>query len=109
MFKVFADNWKFKTSNYIDNGNNALMIVVTDEAGNEIEPYCVCSVNPGKTIPSDKIAVKDYSENTGMVEFLREQGIIEGEPTENIPSGFVNIPVFRLSRKGAELFSAETA
>lgn len=104
MFTVYEESWKFKTSRYSQNGNNALMIVVTDEEGNEIEPYCVCSVNPGKSIPEDQIAVKDYSENKGMVDFLRAEGIIEGDPTESISSGFVTIPVFRLSGKGKELF-----
>lgn len=109
MFRIYEDNWKFKASKYLQNGNNALSIMVTDEEGNEVEPYCVCSVNPGKSISPDKIAVKDYSENSGMVEFLRAEGIIEGEPTETIPSGFVTIPVFRLTRKGGDLFAEEAA
>lgn len=104
MFEIHAENWKFKTSRYMDNGNNALVIMDMDESGEEIDTYAVCSVNPGREIPCDMIAVKDWSENEGMVEFLKKEGVIEGDPVERIPSGFVTIKVFMLTKKWAKTF-----
>ena len=107
MFKVYAENWKFKASHYLQNGNNALMIVETverDAKEFEVEVYCMCSVNPGVLVPENCLAVKDYSENAGMVEFLKAEGIIEGDPVGKIPSGFVEIPVYVLTQKGLDIF-----
>ena len=106
MFKIYADNWKFKASHYLQNGNNALMIVETTAKGFEVEMYCMCSVNPGVLVPEDCLAVKDYSENEGMVEFLKAEGVIEGDPVGKITSGFVEIPVYALTGKGMDLFAS---
>ena len=104
MFNVYAENWKFKASHYSQNGNNALMIVETTAKGFEVEMYCMCSINPGVLVPEDYLAVKDYSENEGMVEFLKAEGVIEGDPVGKIPSGFVEIPVYVLTQKGLDIF-----
>ena len=90
----------FQASRYMDNRNLALMIV-HEESGERI---AIASVNPGKKLPDDRIAVKDYSENAGMVKALRNLGVIEDEPVDVIPSGFVVIPVFMLTESGKELF-----
>lgn len=99
-FKINGKEWDnayFMPTEYT-NGNRAL--VVNDDDGR----LYTCSVNPGKEIPNDCIAIKDYSENVGMVNALSEMGII-GEWVEDIPSGWVVIPVFRLTEKGLALYN----
>lgn len=83
---------------YNDNGNLALQVM-----GEDGIPYCIASVNPGVALPDEVIAVKDYSENKGMVDFLKGEGIL-GELYTIIPSGWVDIPVYYLTESGKELF-----
>lgn len=92
-------NCRYEPARY-GNGNLALQIV-SDEG-----PVCVCSVNPpGEYLDDGEIAVKDWSENSGMGNWLKLHGVIEREdPVFRIPSGFVEIPVYRLTAAGKELF-----
>ena len=41
------------------------------------------------------VAIKDYSENEGMLDFLIEHGIIS-QPVTHIESSFVKIPICKL-------------
>ena len=93
-------NCEFVTG-YYPNGNLALEVAIKDEG-----PLCTCTVNPGQTVGSHAIAVKNYSENEGMVEVLTEMGII-GRELYRIPSGWVEIPVHELTAKGLELFEVK--
>ncbi len=91
-------NCTFKTAKYY-NGNLALQIV--DDEG----LIATCTVN-GRAVftNGDIIGVKDYSENEGMVDFLKSIGIIEDTPIYKEFSGFVTIPYFKLTENGKELF-----
>ena len=82
----------FKAGHY-NNGNIAILI----ESGEDEEPIMVATVNPWQAVEDSCVAIKNYSENEGVVEVLKEQGIIVGEPEYDIPSGFVTIPVYRLA------------
>lgn len=88
----------FVTSRYADNGNLALCI-----ENNEEGRIAICTVNPGMPLGDNQIAVKNYSENEGMDDFLKGEGLI-GKLVGTIPSGWVNIPVYELTEKGRELF-----
>lgn len=67
-------------------------------------PISRVTVNPGIMIPRTQIAIKDYSENEGMVDFLKSEGLIEDVPVMTIPSGWIEIPVYNLTDKGKEVF-----
>lgn len=41
------------------------------------------------------VAVKDYSENTGMLKFLVDNGIVE-PPVTYLNQGFVNFPICKI-------------
>jgi len=84
------------------NGNLALQVVSEEEG-----PICVCTVNPGERVHNGCIAIKDFSENEGMVDTLLEMGIIQGKPLYTIPSGWVKIPVYELTDKGLALWGLE--
>ena len=75
-----------------ENGNLALQIISNEEG-----PITTVTINPGQKIPSSYIAIKNYSENEGMVEFLQSLGIIGTNIICIIPSGYVEIPVFEFN------------
>ena len=101
-----AYNCQFATGRY-GNGNLALEIMGAEGTEYEGEPIVRVTVNPGCAVADGHIAIKDYSENEGMVEFCKKIGIIEGNPTQVIPSGYVEITVYKLTDSGKELFSTE--
>lgn len=72
------------------NGGTALQLVDADDGS----PIATASVwIPG--LQGDEIAIKDYSENEGMLAALVASGIVT-DPHRFEPSGFVTIPVCRL-------------
>ena len=82
------------------NGNPALS--VADDEGT----ICICSVNPPDTRLRDGlIAVKNWSENEGMVELLKEHDVITGNPVMLVTSGFVSIGVYKLTDHGRSLWA----
>lgn len=55
------------------------------------EPWCTAAVNvPGLLIK--EIAIKNHSENEGILEALMEAGIVKA-PHRYIPQGYVNLPI----------------
>lgn len=50
------------------------------------------SVGLRVSVPPGYVAIKDYSENSGMLQALVEAKIV-AEPSYYVPSGFVEIPV----------------
>jgi hypothetical protein len=46
-------------------------------------------------LTENEVAIKNYSENLGMLTFLVTNGIVE-QPHRQINNGFVNIPVCKL-------------
>ena len=99
-YSVYPD-CRFVAARY-HNDNLALSIV------NPEGPIMTCTINPGVEVPIDCVCIKDYSENTGIAATLVNMGIIEPEPIAIIPSGFVELPVYRLTPKGAELWDMDT-
>lgn len=60
------------------------------------EPWATATVNlPNEFITENEVAVKDYSENKGVLQALIDAGIVY-EPVWSVQSGFVTIPVCRL-------------
>lgn len=60
------------------------------------DPIAVATVNiPDQRMDSDEVAIKDYSENEGMLKALVNAQIIK-LPHRYIDQGFVTIPVCKL-------------
>jgi hypothetical protein len=72
--------------------NNALALeLVETETG---EPFIMCTLN----IPDlsyGEVAIKNYSENEGVLDFLIKEGIIE-PPHRFASSGYVSLPVCKV-------------
>lgn len=49
------------------------------------------------TFPDDRVAIKAYAEGEGIDALLIQAGIIEPDPIDFCPSGYVTIPVYRLT------------
>lgn len=79
--------------------NIALLAVMETEAGRE--PFGMITVNVQQELKPGRVAIKDWSENEGLLDVLVEEGIVS-EPLSYIPSGFVEIPVCRLLATGLE-------
>ena len=73
--------------------NIALLAVMETKAGRE--PFGMITVNVQQELKPGRVAIKDWSENEGLLDILVEEGIIS-EPLAYIPSGFVEIPICRL-------------
>ena len=54
------------------NGNTEIQLW-TDEEG----PIATATVNLGEKLPRNQAYIKDYSENTGMLDALKEAGIVK--------------------------------
>ena len=74
-------------TNYLDNGRTCLLL----DCGGTM----AASVNIDGPMEEDEIAIKDYSENIGMLRTLVGAGIV-AEPHRWVRSGFVSIPICRM-------------
>lgn len=78
-----------------ENQRTAIVLVGTGQF--EGEQIAVASVNlPDEPMNEDEIAIKDYSGNVGMIDFLASAGVINPTPVRYIESGYVSIPVCKL-------------
>jgi hypothetical protein len=72
------------------NGNVSLTLI----EAREHYPYATCTVNVDG-LEEGEVAIKNYSENTGMLNFLISEGIIE-PPHRSVNSGYVRIPICKV-------------
>ncbi len=60
-------------SKYLSTDNASIQLIdLTDGT-----PYAMATVNTGNTLPSGMVAIKNYSENEGVLEALLQAGVIE--------------------------------
>jgi hypothetical protein len=93
-FKGYEDAGIFLSC--LRNDNIPALFIVNTITG---EPYANCNINPEDYKLKDfEFAIKDYSENECMLEWLLENDFVD-EPHDFFGSGFVVIPVCRASEK----------
>lgn len=74
--------------------NNIALIAYTND--NECkEEFGIVSVNPSEVLEKGYVAIKNWSENKGILNILVRKGIVS-MPNYFIKSGFVDIPVCKL-------------
>jgi hypothetical protein len=81
-----------KMSKYI-NGQHRMDFIDKEDGFSVL----VASVAIEENISPDEIAIKDYSENEGVLKFLMEKGIVSS-PLKYFNSGFVRIPLCKLMK-----------
>lgn len=85
-----AEGCRFKTARYRTNGNLAI------EIENDEGPVIRVTLNDSPIDDDRKIAVKDYSENRGMANWLKVMGLIDREPCGETMNCF---PLYRMTDK----------
>lgn len=85
-----AENCVFRANRYSSTGN--LAVEIWNDEG------CIIRVtlNDEVVLDDDHIAVKGYSENTGLENWLKIFGFIDREPDSQTAHGF---PVYRITAK----------
>jgi hypothetical protein len=74
--------------------NGQICITLVTEEG---EPWLDATSAIPFPVPAGCVAVKDWSENDGVPAILLQSGVIEGDPVAHIPSGYVAVPIYRLT------------
>ncbi len=94
MKKVTFKHWDciVKKGRYMNSG--PIWLSLEDEVDGEPVARCTISL-PGVT-NKDEVAIKDYSENEGMLDTLMDAGVVK-PPHRFVSSGFVMIPICNLT------------
>jgi hypothetical protein len=96
---VIYKDWKC-TISFAKYSNDRIAIQLFDvEDG---QPIATASVNlPDEPMAADEVAIKDYSENEGMFNVLRQADVIS-DPVRFASSGFItHIPICKLLGKAS--------
>lgn len=87
-------NCFFTMGHYLDGKRPSLTLWSTEEG-----PLAQVTVNiPEVKMPEDCVAIKDYSENEGMLKWLIENNLIK-EVVKIISHNWVKIPIVKLNMK----------
>lgn len=73
------------------NGRTAIQLISVED----YSPYCDVTVNVDVPLEENEVAIKDYSENEGMLDFLIANKVVE-DTGKRIESGWVKIPICKL-------------
>ena len=91
-----------KTYNF--NGSEVTVKVITSICPNRIHlndaeygtPFAIATASiPELEMVEGYVAVKDYSENEGMLKFLIDNNIVE-PPVTHVESGYVSLPICKI-------------
>jgi hypothetical protein len=75
--------------------NGRLAIELYDKEDGE--PVTTATINlPMESMKADEVAIKNYSENEGIVEALKEAGVIT-EKVRDVGAGFTIVPVYKVN------------
>lgn len=85
-----AEVCDLRVHRYAKPANICLRLVTQDG-----EPMATATVNPSTLLPEGIVAIKDYSENAGILAALEAAGVVE-LTGESIPVGFAEAHLCRL-------------
>src|SRR5699024_434250 len=96
--------------NYQDGNNTAIILEEYNEEYGFFEEYFIATVNvESLKLGENFVAIKNYSENEGVLEALIEAGIVEKEAVTIAYSGFVELPVHKLTDKAIRVRDEQLA
>ena len=79
-------------------GNTAIRLLDSNN-----NPYTTCTINlPDMDLETNQVAVKNYSENEGMLDALLKAEIVQ-EPLRFVRSGSTVIPICNLTKPASVL------
>ncbi len=94
----------FYTDHYMVNGNLFIGIAQDSADDGEVDYIMNVTVNTDVPLPDGCIAVKDYSENEGILETMKALGLVT-EILAYLPSGYVSIPICRYDKSVLQKYS----
>lgn len=80
------------------NGNTAILLKDHEDDGT----VAVATTNTGTEVPENIVAVKDWSENSGMVATLAAFNVIDPKLYRSEESGFVQVEYFPLTTRAVQ-------
>ena len=84
-FEFKGNTLSVEMTRYAGNDRRAIQLIDMEDG----YPYCMATVNlPGADLSDNEVAIKNWSENEGILECLQANGVI-GPVKRRIPSGFV--------------------
>jgi hypothetical protein len=97
-FSFFGlDDCYFTTGKYY-NGNLKIQIMSSSEG-----PVVTATCNVDVVLDNGLVAIKNWSENSGVDIFLMTEHIIEITPEFSIEVGYTSSPVYKLTEFGKEI------
>lgn len=90
--------YKINTARY---SNKRLAIMLTDTEDGELIATATVNI-PEEKIEPDEIIVKDYSENQGMLQALKDAGIVTSV-VRYVKTGYVECPVCKFNMDSLNL------
>lgn len=106
IFKFKNETYNLWATVYTDNNRKAL-ILINDDGENALDITKNVLPSGAKISSDDHIYIKNYSENSGMVVAMKEQGFIEYDITNQYYASFVVINEYKLTQKGIDLWKKE--
>lgn len=85
--------------------DNDPSVMAGDEIpGDDVAVATICA--PEVTLRAGRVLIKDYSENSGMVDALVAAGVVESDVESHYVTGFCSVPVMRLTPQALALVPA---
>ncbi|MGL9909966.1 hypothetical protein [Enterococcus sp. AZ051] len=88
--------------NYADNDNVAIQLVTKRKGKREDDLIATATVNTDLVINQNFVAIKGWSENTGIEQALIDAGVICSSPVGAVRCGMEVAKVFELTRTAIE-------
>lgn len=91
------------------NGGIAIILEHTDEDMGFTEQYAIATVYVVELeqFSDEYVAIKNYAENEGVLNALIDGGVVEEEAVAIIRSGFVDLPIHKLTVRAIKKMKEE--
>lgn len=87
---------------YVASGRPSIRVITAELD----EPMAAASTNLDIPLGPDEVAIKNWSENEGLLEVLIAHGIVDS-PHRTVPSGYVDVPICRYYPEKAAEFTIQ--
>lgn len=92
QFQFKGYTLSIEMTRYAGNDRPAIQVIDMEDG----YPYCMATVNmPDMDLADNEVAIKNWSENEGILECLQANGVI-GPVKRRMPTGFVYVDVVDL-------------
>jgi hypothetical protein len=97
----------FRIERYMANNSICLFIIDDDEYYAEATKYVRFDFDGASIDRNEHLVIKNYSENDGIVTSLINAGVIEPTQVATVGSGFVEMPIHKLTEQFMKTYKKE--